>query len=141
LIIECRLAGRSVRRGWIAWLVQSCCRRRLGDRLINPHRCPVASWKVDLKLSVIDSIISRLDSEYLPLLDANLLCCAEFAFLLKDYGQGCKRGLEPLALKLRIKRIIGSARLALPRERFLSDQARKDSSVASARSWWCSRMF
>jgi hypothetical protein len=52
-----------------------------------------------LKLSVTDSIISRLDSEYSKLLDANLLCCAEFAFLLKVMGRAAKRGLEPLALK------------------------------------------
>ena len=79
-------------------------------REINSHRCPIASRKVDLKLSVIDRIISRLDSEYLKLL-TEFLVLRRVCFFAQDHGPSCKGGLEPLALKLRIKRIIGSMML------------------------------
>jgi hypothetical protein len=79
-------------------------------REINSHRCPVASRKVNLKLSVIDLIISRLDSEYLKLL-TDFFVLRRVCFFAQDHELSCKRGLEPLALKLRIKRIIGSTML------------------------------
>jgi hypothetical protein len=63
------------------WLVQSCCRRRLGNKLMDPYRCAVESCETDLKLCFIGNLISRLDSGLCIIFRHDLLRCAEFALL------------------------------------------------------------
>jgi hypothetical protein len=48
---------------------------------MNRYRCAVESCETDLKLSLIDNIISRLDSGLRMILRHDLLRCAEFALL------------------------------------------------------------
>ena len=58
-----------------------CCHRRLGNRLMDPHRWAVASCETDLKLRFSDNIISRLDSSSRVTFSDDLLCCAAVVLL------------------------------------------------------------